>query len=224
MSDPQHLSSPEQSVISSSWLDRVVTVTLALGNKASLFLKALHAFHHDGHPIPHPLSQAHPPPVCDDADEPHREAFRWEDIWVPHCKARDNPDVAWPHQSGLSCHGEQVLSLFMGAVDQQHLCVDLLQQPSCPDVVHAVGGHVESQHVLQIPYEVAGVGERLNVIHVGFVAGVEAGYDHEAVPVVLLHHLEHAVYLLLNGGAQLKEVGALTLEEEENIVKEMENL
>lgn len=194
-----------------------MTVTVTLGNKASRFLKALDAFHHDGHPIPHPLPQAHPPPVCDDADDSHGEAVRWRDVWVPHCQTRDNPDVARPHQSGLSCHREQVLSLFMGAVDQQHLGVDLLQQPSCSDVVHAVGGHVESQHVLQFPDEVAGVCEGFNVIHVGFVARVEAGYDHKAVPVVLLHHLEHAVDLLLNGGAELEEVGALTLEEEENM-------
>ena len=104
----------------------------------------------------------------------------------------------------------------MGAVDQQHLGVNLLQQPSRSDVVHAVGWHVEGQHVLQLPYEVAGVCEGLNVIHVGFIARVEAGDDHKAVPVVLLHHLEHAVDLLLDGGAQLEEVGALTLEEEEN--------
>lgn len=106
----------------------------------------------------------------------------------------------------------------MGAVDQQHLGVDLLQQPSCSYVVEAVRGHVERQHVLELPFEVAGVCEGFNVIHVGFVARIEAGYDHKAVPVVLLHHLEHAVDLLLDGGTQLEEVGALTLEEEENSI------
>ena len=195
-----------------------MTVTVALGNEASLFPKALHTFHHNGHPVPHPLPQAHPPPVCDDADEPDREAVRWGDVRVPHCQAGDNPNVAWPQQSCLSRHGEQVLSLFMRAVDQQHLGVDLLQQPSCPDVIQAVGGHVEGQHVLQLPYEVAGVSEGLDVIHVGFIARVQASYDHKAVPVVFFHHLEHAVDLLLDGGAKLEEVGALTLEEEENIV------
>lgn len=195
-----------------------MTVAVALRNKASLFAKALHAFHHNGDTVPHPLSQTHPPPVCDDADEPHGEAVRWGDVWVPHCHAGDNPDVAWPHQSRLGCHGEQVLSLFVGAVDQQHLGVDLLQQSSCSDVVQAVGGHVEGQHVLELPFEVAGVCEGLNVIHVGFVARIEAGYDHKAVPVVLLHHLEHAVDLLLDGGTQLEEVGALTLEEGENSI------
>lgn len=105
----------------------------------------------------------------------------------------------------------------MWAVDQQHLGVDLLQQPPRPDVIHAIGGHVKRQHVLQVPHEVAGVSEGLDVIHVGFVARVEAGYDHKAVPVVLLHHLEHAVDLLLDGGAQLEEVGAFALLEEQSM-------
>lgn len=72
-----HLSLPEQSIIIGSWFDGVVTVTVALRNKASLFAEALHAFHHDGHAVPHPLPQAHSPSVRDDADEPHREAVRW---------------------------------------------------------------------------------------------------------------------------------------------------
>lgn len=191
-----------------------MTVTVALWNEASLFPKALHALHHDGYAVPHPLPKAHPPPVCDDADEPHREAVRWGDVWVPHSQAGDNPDVARPHQSSLSCHAEQVLGLFMRAVDQEHLGIYLLQQPPCSDVVHAISGHVEGQHILKLPYEVAGVCEGLDVIHVGFVARVEAGYDHKAVPVILLHHLEHAVDLLFDGGAQLEEVRAFTLEVE----------
>lgn len=106
----------------------------------------------------------------------------------------------------------------MGAVDQQHLGVYLLQQPPRSYVVRDVSGHVEGQNILQIPYEVAGVSKGLDVIHVGFVTRVEAGYDHKAVPVVFLHHLEHTVDLLLDGGAQLEEVGALTLEGEDNMV------
>lgn len=94
----------------------------------------------------------------------------------------------------------------MGAIDQQNLAVDLLQQSSRSDVVQAVGGHVEGQDVLQIPLEVASVCEGLNVIHIALIAWVEAGYDHEALPVVLFHHLEHTVDLLLDGGAQLEEV------------------
>lgn len=101
----------------------------------------------------------------------------------------------------------------MRAVDEQNLGVNLLQQPSCSDVVDAVSRHVEGQHVLQVPYEVAGVSEGLDVIHVGFIARVKASYNHKTVPVVLLHHLEHASDLLLDGGAQLEEVGAFTLEE-----------
>lgn len=105
----------------------------------------------------------------------------------------------------------------MGAVDQQNLGVNLLQQPSCSDVVDAVCGHVKGQDVLKFPYEVAGVSEGLDVIHVRFISWVKAGNNHEAVPVILLHHLEHAGNLLLDGGAQLEEVGAFPLHEEENV-------
>lgn len=97
MYDLHRLGSPEQSVISSWWLDGVVTVTVALRNEAPLFPKALHTFHHNGHPVPHPLPEAHPPPVRDDANEPHWEAVRWGDVWVSHSQAGDNPDVARPH-------------------------------------------------------------------------------------------------------------------------------
>lgn len=193
-----------------------MTVTVTLRDKASLFPKALDAFHHNGHSIPHPFPQTHPPAVRNDADEPHREAARWGDVWVSHSHAGDNPNVAWPHESGFSCHSKQVLGLFVGAVDQQHLSVYLLQQSPCSYVVHAVGGHIEGQNILEIPHEVAGVSEGLDVIHIRFITWIEAGYDHKTVPVVLFHHLKHAVDLLLDGGSQLEEVGALTLQEKEH--------
>ena len=206
-----HLHSPEQCIIRRC-PNRAVAVVVALGDEAPLFVEALHPFDHDGHPIPHPFPQAHPPAVGDDADEAHREAVWWGHVWVPHGKAGEDPDVARPQQANLSGHSEQVLGLLVGAVYQQYLGVDLLQQAPCPDVVHAVGGHVEGQHVLQFPHEVAGVSEGLDIVHVDLVARVQAGDDHEAVPVVLLHHLEHAVYLLLDGGAQLEERGAVALQ------------
>ena len=205
---------PEQRVVFRRRLHGVVTVAVTLRNEASQLAEALHAFHHDGHAVPHPLPQAHPPAVRDDADQPHGEAVRWRNVGVSHRQAGDDPDVSRPNQSGLGCHGEQVLSFFMRAVDQQNLSVYLLEQPPRSHVVQAVGRHVEGQHVLQLPFEVTGVYEGLDVIHVGFVAGVQAGDDHKVLPVVLLHYLEHAVDLLLDGGTQLQEVGAFALKKE----------
>lgn len=98
---------------------------MSLRNKPVLLLEALSPFSYNGDTLPHPLPQALSPLVRNHTNNTDREAVRWRAVGVAHGLTGEDPDVAWPQQTHLSCLLKQVLCLLIGAIRHQDLRVHL---------------------------------------------------------------------------------------------------
>lgn len=118
------------------------------------------------------------------------------------------PDVARPSEASLLSCAEHGLGLLSGAEEQADLSADTAELGTEHRLARP---RVQRQRSAVLPAHQTAVSQHLDVGQEGPVARGTRGHGYKGRPVVLLQHLKDDLKLLLGGGAQLQEGGALLL-------------